>query len=254
MQRNIKNKITFFTFGLLAGVTIGVVFGVAIKALFGHLNDIHIGMVKLGSKEEQISQRLDSIEGKMADNKKKTIVVVAKNNTPAKTNNKLFAENTNKTAKDSARQLTDGQDSLSLVNNDNADEDSTQNVVVMTNQLVSIANVGVVNLDTVKNQKSRAAEQADSAIVTLNGTAEIKPSASYRVEFWESPLNFRGYKMSLGKIIVYGISSHAALKMIKMDDAYYLVANRDAYRVEYTDDLKQFDKVTDKAILKKLSL
>lgn len=254
MQRTIKNKITFFTFGLLAGVTIGVVFGVAIKALFGHLNDLHIGIVKIGSKEEQISQRLDSIEGKMADNKKKTVVVSVVKPVVKKVIHSVGADSTGKTGavKDSAQKpVADGEDSIPL---DNSQEDTAGDVIVMTNQLVSVARVKLMNMDSAGSKQSKAARESDSAIAALNGTNVVSAPSSYRIEFWESPLNFRGYKMSLGKIIVYGISSNAHLRLVKLDDVYYLLADQNAYRVDYTDDLKQFDRVTDKTILKKLSL
>lgn len=42
------------------------------------------------------------------------------------------------------------------------------------------------------------------------------------IEFWESPVNYSGYKLSKSKLIVYGLSSQFDYKMYKKEDVYYL--------------------------------
>ncbi|HXP51901.1 MAG TPA: hypothetical protein VN922_18235, partial [Bacteroidia bacterium] len=62
------------------------------------------------------------------------------------------------------------------------------------------------------------------------------------------------YKMSKGKIVLYGINSNTDMKLVKWDDGYYLMSNQIVYKVEYTDDYKPFEKVMDKTVLKKITL
>ncbi len=250
MQRNVKNKIWFFTFGLFAGVTIGVVFGVAIKALLSHMNALHLSLNKIDNREDKISQRLDSIEGKLSDqNKKMNTPVVAKNS-----NTKIItplAENSNATgnAADSGTKISDGVDSIDVGNNE---PDSNVNVVVMTNQLVTISSVPLTNLDTTSSKKST--KHSDSLIANMSEVAAVPDPSSYRIEFWQSPLNFKGYKMSKGKLILYGINSTSPVKLVKWEDAFYLLSNQTAYHIDYTDDFRPFERVADKSVLKKLSL
>jgi|GEM_PF-1268919 len=252
MQRNIKYKVTFFTFGLLAGVTIGVVFAVTIKEVLGHFNDLRTGIVNLGSKEDKISQRLDSLEDKMSTKDKKPEVVIV--NKTAATSPQLAIANNTKAAVDSnsPTAAVDGKDSIAIVADTTSNE--SPDVVVMTNQLVNVSNVTLTDFDSAQTKKSAAAKHSDSLIASMNGTEQVTPITNYRVEFWESPINFRGYKMSLGKIILYGVSTKTPVKLVKWEDSYYLVTNQMLYRMEYTDDLKSFDKVTDKTTLKKFSL
>jgi len=252
MQRNIKYKVTFFTFGLLAGVTIGVVFAVTIKEVLSHFNDLRTGIVNLGSKQDKIAQRLDSLEGKISSQDKKTAVIAQKANAKVIDPN---SGNAHKTTTDSnaSAAILDGKDSVAIAGNEN-EVDSSSNVVVMTNQLVTVSSVTLVDLDSAQTKRSTAAKRSDSIIASMNGLDESAPSNNYRVEFWESPLNFRGYKMSQGKLILYGVSTKSPLKLVKWDDSYYLLTEQMLYRMDYTDDLKPFDKVTDKTTLKKISL
>ena len=253
MQRGVKNKIGYFSFGLLAGITIGVVFGVTIKSLLGHLNQLDTGIVKIGSKEDRISQRLDSIEGKIKQNSPKAPAVAAPaGNVVRKTVQQPVAANTTPTlpVKNKAKKIVDREDTIAFADNTYDSSD----VVVMTNQMINSISLELVNLDTDRDGKSKIAETTDSAIDALNGMTPVKPPSSYLVEYWASPLNFKGYKMSLGKIILYGMNPNVRLKLVKLNNNYYLFAGRVAYMVNYTDDLRPFDKVTDKNILKKLSL
>lgn len=248
MQRNLKDKIKFFSFGLTAGLTIGVVFAVAIKAVLGHFNDLNLGILKLGSKQYEISQRLDSIEGKISNQDKKTVVIPSiKENTKSPEQSAAVKN----AGVDTLKRSVDNRDTMAVAQ---SNDDSNSNVVVMTNELVSVANIPVTDLDSTVSKRSKSVGRSDSMIASMNEmTQDIYP-VDYRVEFWQSPLNFKGYKMSLGKIILYGVNSNIPFRLIKWDEVYYLVSNEDAYVVNYTDDAKPFDRVTDRNILKKFSL
>jgi len=254
MQRNIKNKVTFFTFGLLAGVTLGVVFGVAIKELFGHLNALRSSLVSLGSKEDKMAQRIDSLEGKISSQDKKTVVMVVKDNAKAPQAASAISKEKSSDSVAAKKAIKDGRDSVLNLELNN-DSNVNTNVVVMTNQLVTVSKVALVNMDSIQDKKSAAAQKSDSLITSMNEMGQtVSTPSSYRIEYWVSPINFRGYKMSLGKIILYGVSTKAPLKLVKWDDAYYLQSDQMVYRLDYTDDLRPFDRVTDKTILKKFSL
>jgi hypothetical protein len=248
MQKNTKNKISFFSFGLLAGITIGVIFGVAIKAVLGHLNDMNLGILKIGSRQQEMAQRLDSIEGKIANQSKKNVLLPTKNiakGADVPTNNKVTSGNA-----DNVKSAVGKKDSVATNANENS---SDSNVVIMTNQLVSVSNVSVVDLDSSAQKQNRNAQRADSAISAMNEIPQEGRFVRCRVEYWQSPLNFRGYKMSLGKIVLYGINSTTPVKLMKLNDEYYLISSEDVYAVNYTDDLRPFDRVTDKTILKRLA-
>jgi hypothetical protein len=58
------------------------------------------------------------------------------------------------------------------------------------------------------------------------------------VEFWKSPVNFKGYKMSKNKIVLYGLNYDENLKIEKIDDLFYLKNFDKYYLLEYSDSFK----------------
>ena len=238
-----KNKIALFAFGLLAGIAIGVVFDVGIKAVFRQIRELHLSLNKIGVQQNQISQRLDSIQGKLKDDKKGNFVTKG----DARTVVPMTQAGNSTSTKNAANDSTKNADSVVAEK-----EQSDSNVVVMTNQLITVASLPVKNIDSIATDKKTV--RSDSMLASMTNTSDESEPMVYRVEFWQSPLNFKGYKMSLGKLILYGINSTGRVSLVKGDDGYYLLANQSAYRVMYTDDYKPFERVTDKTVLKKLSL
>lgn len=247
VERSSKNKIRFFSFGVIAGVTIGVVFAVGIKSLLGHFNDLSKGILKIDSRQDEISQRLDSIQGEIANQNKKPVAVPIINNTssvaqPIVDDTKKPEEKT----EDTVKRGVDSNDTLAFVSK----EENYENAIIMTNQLVSVSNISLTSIDS----SSTTNDNSDSLLASLNETPQINKSSNWRIEFWQSPLNFKGYKMSLDKIVLYGINSNISFRLVKWNDLYYLVSNQDAYVVDFTDEPKPFDKVVDKNTLKKFNL
>jgi hypothetical protein len=243
-----KNRIVVFIVGLVAGVVLGVVFDVGIKALYHQVRELHLSLNKINSQQDKISQRLDSIQGKLKDEKK---VVPLSNKNGARTpvvmqSNVLKHDTAAAKTKDDDDSLNGGIDSTVVI------QSHDSNIVVMTNQLVSVKTLPLKNIDSLMVDKATA--KSDSMIASMSNIDEDKDPALYRIEFWQSPLNFKGYKMSKGKIVLYGINSTAALRLVKWDDSYYLLSSQSVYKVSYTDDFKPFEKVMDKTVLKKVTL
>lgn len=61
----------------------------------------------------------------------------------------------------------------------------------------------------------------DSLIKTALNITEVK-SGKIIIEFWESPINYSGYKLSKSKLIVYGLSPQFEYKLYKRETLYYL--------------------------------
>ncbi len=234
-----KNKVLIFIAGLVAGVTIGVLFSVAIKELLIQFKELHISLNRINVKQNELSQRMDSIQGKLVPDAKKPVqtpVAIVKPTAPATA--KTPATNDNSKAANSK--------SANTINTMPADTDA----VVMTNQLVSVISAQLKNKDTL-NKKN---VQTDSALESMSDVNDLAERVFIRVEFWKSPLNYKGYKMSRGKVVLYGLAPVPNATIYTLDYNNFLVINQTAFRVEYTDDYKPFERVSDKAILKKLGL
>ena len=87
-----------------------------------------------------------------------------------------------------------------------------------------------------------APESKDTVIKDLLGIDEVQAKTLF-VEFWESPLNFEGYKLSKKKLIVYGMSPQFDYKIYKRDDDYYFAFQSVYYKMKETQDFLPFVEV-----------
>lgn len=83
----------------------------------------------------------------------------------------------------------------------------------------------------------------DSTMQELLGIDEVKTNSMF-VEFWESPLNFEGYKLSKKKLIVYGLSSQFDYKLYKDGSVYYFSYQNIYYKMRETQDFLPFAEVS----------
>lgn len=135
------------------------------------------------------------------------------------------------------------KDSLTLVN-PNSDE-----VVVRKDELLSTKTLDVINLDPVAKMNGK-----DSLLQKVSGIKDDRSSSKQylNIEFWSSPLNYKGYKMSKYKLILYGVSSPDGLKIYRLEDVTYLKSSYFVYRLDATGEFKPYERITDESILNRL--
>jgi len=240
--QEMRNKVFIFIGGLFAGLIIGVLFSVAIKELISQFKELHLTLNNINLKQSQLSQRLDSIQGKLLPD-------VKKQGNPIAQNNIKTASNPSKAPQPQAGEKP--QNTLNSVSaSSNARLTTDSDVVVMTDQLIVATSVSLENKDTLNRNKKT--EKMDSAIAALSDVKVSKEPQEYRIEFWKSPLNYKGYKMSRGKIIVYGLMPAGGLiYLTKEENNYYLVNGVTRYKLEYTDEYKPLEQVMEKSMQKK---
>lgn len=135
------------------------------------------------------------------------------------------------------------KDSLTLEN------PSIDGVVVRKDELLSTKTLEVINLDPVAKMNAK-----DSLLQKVSGIKEDRNTSKhyFNIEFWSSPLNYKGYKMSKYKLIVYGVSSPEGLKIFKLDDVLYFKNSSFVYRIDPTGEFKPYERISDESILNRL--
>ncbi len=66
-------------------------------------------------------------------------------------------------------------------------------------------------------------------------TSKGQESVSVSVEFWKSPINFRGYKRSPKKIIIYGAKNHDKAEFKMSEGKLIMIDNNSKYVLRYTN-------------------
>jgi hypothetical protein len=157
-----------------------------------------------------------------------------------------------------------GNDSLDMINTtgekntdtlyalqtkDTATMHSYDEVVVKKDELINTRVLEINNLNAMvlKNTK-------DSSLQKVSGIQDerLQIKDFTNIEFWQSPLNYKGYKNTRYKLVLYGIAPNENIKLYRLDDNLYLKNQNTVYRIESTSDFKSYDKVTDDALISKL--
>ncbi len=126
------------------------------------------------------------------------------------------------------------------------EQNSTDNFIVRKDEMIESKNLQVVNL------QSEESNPSDSLLEKVSGIKNNKSSSSLKVEFWQSPINYKGYKMTKNKVVLFGINPDESIKLFHLDDDIFMKHNQNVYRLSFTDDFKQFEKTTDASIIGKL--
>lgn len=124
---------------------------------------------------------------------------------------------------------------------------SGDEIIVRKDELLSVKTIELINLtgSTDKNPK-------DSLLQKVSGVRDDQ-KASYKIEYWKSPINYKGYKMTRNKLVLYGISSADPMSLFRIDDDIYMKHLNTIYRLGFTNDFRQFEKVSDPTVQARLN-
>lgn len=151
-----------------------------------------------------------------------------------------------KEATSSAKKITINTSNSPAINYNEVDallkED---NVKVAQEELLSVKNIKVINLD---NESSR-----DTLTGQLAGITPTEFPNLFFVEFWKTPLNSKGYRMTRNRVILYGLSDFSSITIYKVDDNYYLKNDNIVYKISSGTEFKPMELVNDSNLLAKIN-
>lgn len=125
----------------------------------------------------------------------------------------------------------------------------SENFIIRKDELLGSKNLAVTNLQNPETENA-----ADSLLEKISGIKDASKDivASLKVEFWQSPINYKGYKMTKNKIILFGINPDEPLKLFHTGDVLLMKQNQNYFKLYFTDEFKQFEKITDELLIAKL--
>ena len=211
-----REKIPVFVFGLSIGLLIGCLFFIfKLDTYIRHFN------LSLLNQKQNISEQVVSPQKE-------------ENNTKTKDNN------SNNKKPESKKEGNAGAKYQSLISvNDITDSTYTnsENYQVLKEELISVKNLYVKTL--IPQEKI---SPSDSLATALAGVSNPPQEEFFMIEFWKTPLNSKGYKMTRSRLLIYGYPENADLALIKRDDSYYLRNNKIIYRLNYSSEFKPLER------------
>jgi hypothetical protein len=236
---NFKEKAQVFIIGLSIGLLIaGAFFILKLDDYFKELN-----------LYKKMSQTFTVPAGKEnSENEEKTEKI-------RKKEERISAKKSPLAVNDSAKITADSKNSEStdtLVNKSDsayAAMTAEDDIVVRKDELTGTKTLEVFNLDPTAKNNSK-----DSLLQKVSGIKDDKFSGKqmFNIELWTSPLNYKGYKMSKYKIVLYGLSSAESLRLYKLEDNIYMKNASVVYHLEPSADFKPYERITDEQIISKL--
>lgn len=118
---------------------------------------------------------------------------------------------------------------------------SDQNLEVKKDQLL-VAHTFKVQEVTLTEKKVEVS-LSQSTVSKLNpaaGLVENPKVENYEVEFWISPINYKGYKMANNKLVLFGIEEPEAVKLFLIENKIVMKYGHEFFKISNSDDFVSF--------------
>jgi hypothetical protein len=120
--------------------------------------------------------------------------------------------------------------------------DEAADIIVKKDQLLISFNLKSKNLgDTIQTSvESSLAKNAADKLNPAGGLPEDirKNNNSYSVEFWISPVNYKGYKLVDDKLILFGIEEPDAVKLYTKNEKLWMKYGHEVYGLDATEEFE----------------
>ncbi len=215
---NSKNKIIYLFVGILIGFVIG---GASVWWLQNY--DLKVWF-SFSGKDKML------LKGNNSEGDSIIIVNNAKENA-ANNSKKNNNYNLNATKNDSLAANTSNNPNADTLNIKRSDED----IVVVKDELIYTKNYKVEGYSDANYKRDIA---LDSLLIDDKSTKHL-PSNTIHVEFWKSPVNYKGYKFLNNKLILFGVYQYDFATFESKNGNLYLTYLNNYYPIEKTNDFKQ---------------
>lgn len=116
---------------------------------------------------------------------------------------------------------------------------------VAQEELLSVKNIKVIDLDETTKR--------DTLTGQLAGVTSSEYPNLFFVEFWKTPLNSKGYRMTRNRVILYGLSDFSSITIYKVDDNFYLKNDDVVYKISSGTEFKPMELVQDSGLLARIN-
>lgn len=123
-----------------------------------------------------------------------------------------------------------------------------ENVVVKQDQLLVTHTLKVTDIEIDESKKPVDNSLSQSTANKLNPSAGLveNPKSNddnYEVEFWLSPVNYKGYKLASNKLVLFGIEEPDAVKLYFVEDRLMMKYGQNYFRLNPSDEFIAFSTI-----------
>lgn len=225
----LSQKVQIFIFGASIGLIVASLFFIfKLDNLFSKVSIFESG-TNATVHEEEVSNKKADTNSVIASKDKKLNEANKKNNSLVRSDSSYISSRSG------------------FPNENDVYTSDDENINVLKEELLSVKNITLKDFDG--NQISKT----DSVLYSESGIQPNSKTDLYLIEFWKTPLNSKGYKMTRNRILIYGIKENQDLCVAKIKDNFYLKNNTEVYQLNYSPDFKPMVKVNEESIIKKFN-
>ncbi|MBP6532007.1 MAG: hypothetical protein KA285_01925 [Bacteroidia bacterium] len=123
-----------------------------------------------------------------------------------------------------------------------------ENLIVKKDQLLVTHTLKVTGLQTEDIKKTGEGSLSQSTASKLNPVAGLVENSNieddnYEVEFWLSPVNYRGYKLNSNKLILFGIEEPDAVKLYYFEHKLMMKYGQEYFRLNPSEEFLSFSMI-----------
>lgn len=132
--------------------------------------------------------------------------------------------------------------------------DSSHNLKIEKDKKIDESNYSVANLQSVapvnnQEQSNNVSTQNGENSLGVNVTKKLNNS-SIKVEYWQSVVNFNGYKLEGNNLKLFGVKPDEKISLKMLDNNLYLKKKDNYYKLEQSGDFEQYSKEVNREIIK----
>ena len=166
------------------------------------------------SKPEQKPKK-DTVSKKSTDSTQLDTSKVSDTVAKPDTNRKSLNKDTTEITKDSLNQGND--------------------IVVMEDQLIDKQTVEINYSHPVDTQKS--SKNLDSLLIDDQTSIQSNPD-SMTIEFWKSPINYKGYRRIHNRLIIFGFTQRDSIEIFHLDDQLFMQIKEKKFPLNETNNFR----------------
>jgi hypothetical protein len=129
----------------------------------------------------------------------------------------------------------------------NPADSEDRNINVVKEELIYTLEVPLEDKDLQKKN-----EEESKLSNELTDNLQTSRKEMLLVEFWKSPLNYQGYRMSANNLIIYGFADIETPDFIFFNSSVFMNDNDNYYHLENTEQFKPFVKITNTNLINQL--
>jgi len=127
----------------------------------------------------------------------------------------------------------------------------TQGILpVKSDKIIYAKSYNVPGVDVFLNDNG---DNLDSLLTDNKPRPPSKNKNTLRVEFWKNPLNYKGYKISVGKLVVFGIDQFDMVSFKMVNKTLYLKYMSEYYEIDRTIDFKPLMQINSPQLISQLN-